>query len=112
MLGGDGAGSTNVSCVVTNVGSTAGTEVPQLYLTYPAAAGEPPRQLKAFAKMKLEAGESRRAVFTLTKRDFAVWNGSVATGGWAIVPGEFGIEVGASSCDVRLTGTINVAAER
>jgi beta-glucosidase len=35
---------------VTNNGTTVGAEVVQLYLEFPASAGEPPQQLKAFAK--------------------------------------------------------------
>jgi beta-glucosidase len=34
---------------VTNTGRRAGTTVVQAYLSYPAAAGEPPNQLRAFA---------------------------------------------------------------
>ncbi len=35
---------------VTNTGTRDGADVPQLYVTYPAAAEEPPRQLRYFSK--------------------------------------------------------------
>ena len=40
--------TSNVSCVVTNVGQVTGAEVAQLYISFPASAGEPPLQLKGF----------------------------------------------------------------
>jgi beta-glucosidase len=47
-----------VSATVTNTGSRAGTDVAQLYLGDPAAAGEPPRQLKGFQRVTLNPGQS------------------------------------------------------
>ena len=44
-----------VSATVTNTGQVAGADVAQLYLGDPAAAGEPPRQLKGFQKVTLAA---------------------------------------------------------
>ena len=43
----------------TNTGARGGTAVPQAYLTFPAAAGEPPAQLVGFAPMALAPGQSR-----------------------------------------------------
>jgi hypothetical protein len=44
-----------VSFNVTNTGARDGADVPQLYVTYPAAADEPPRQLRFFSKVKQPA---------------------------------------------------------
>ena len=38
---------------VSNTGAHDGADVPQLYITYPAAAEEPPRQLRFFTKVQL-----------------------------------------------------------
>ena len=50
---------------ITNTGRTKGAEVAQLYLTDPAAAGEPPYQLKGFQKVTLAPGHSQRVTFKL-----------------------------------------------
>ena len=50
---------------VTNTGSKAGAEVPQLYLKYPGAAGEAPWSLKGFDKVILSPGESQIVTFPL-----------------------------------------------
>ena len=49
----DGTARVGVSARVTNTGRVPGTDVVQLYLADPAAAGEPPRQLKGFTKVSL-----------------------------------------------------------
>merc|ERR1711953_1143224 len=41
---------------VTNIGKIPGSEVAQLYLEFPAAAGEPPKQLKGYRKVNLAPG--------------------------------------------------------
>src|SRR5580704_1660951 len=51
---------------ITNTGRTTGAEVAQLYLTEPAAAGEPPYQLKGFQKVTLAPGQSQRITLQLT----------------------------------------------
>lgn len=47
-----GAG-VNVTFTVRNVGARDGREVPQLYVTFPPTAGEPPRSLRGFAAVDL-----------------------------------------------------------
>lgn len=94
-----------VSCEVRNTGDAEGTEVVQLYLRFPDAAGEPPKQLKGFRKLTLRSGEVRTVSFELDDRAFSVWD--VAAHAWTIVPGEFGVMVGSSSADIRLIGTIH-----
>ncbi|KAH8704646.1 hypothetical protein GQ44DRAFT_743537 [Phaeosphaeriaceae sp. PMI808] len=93
-----------VTANIANSGGVAGAEVPQLYLGYPASAGEPPKQLRGFAKLKLEAGASGTATFKIRRRDMSIWDGK----SWSVPSGEFGVFVGASSRDVRLTGKITV----
>ena len=57
---GQSGNQVTVSATVTNTGKVAGSDVAQLYLGDPAAAGEPPRQLKGFQKVTLTAGAVRR----------------------------------------------------
>lgn len=100
------AHANGVSACVTNTGPVAGTEVPQLYLAFPPAAGEPPLQLKGFQKVTLQPGASECVTFPLRPRDVCVY--SEAAHAWVSQPGTFGALVGASSRDIRLKGTFIV----
>ena len=93
-----------VSFDLKNTANITGSEVAQLYLSFPPSAGEPPLQLKGFRKVTLVAGASRRISLTLTPQDFSVWDTRDA--GWKKLPGNYGVVVGASSRDGRLHGTI------
>ena len=93
-----------VRLTVRNTGSRPGKAVPQVYVAYPARAGEPPRQLRGFAAVRLQPGESRRVSIPLPRRAFARW--SVAQHRWVVVPGTYRIRVGSSSRDLPLRGTI------
>ncbi|HEY0938287.1 MAG TPA: glycoside hydrolase family 3 C-terminal domain-containing protein, partial [Trebonia sp.] len=92
---GQGTTLATVTATVTNTGKTAGAEVAQLYLGDPRAAGEPPRQLKGFARVSLQPGRSATVTFPLTGHDLSYW--SDADGGWVVPPGPFTVYVGDSS---------------
>lgn len=94
---------TTVDSTVTNTGPVAGAEVAQLYMGIPDS---PPKQLRGFEKVHLEPGESTTVRFELTRRDLSVWD--VASQQWKIQDGNYTVFVGASSRDVRMTGTIQV----
>jgi len=93
-----------VSCKVSNAGSMDGSEAVQLYLSFPASAKEPPKQLKGLQKLRLLAGQSTTARFDLNDRSFSIW--SIETHKWSVVAGQFGVMLGSSSRDIRLTGTM------
>jgi beta-glucosidase len=102
-----GAPRLEVSVTVTNTGTLAGKEVVQLYVgALPSRPSQPVRELKDFAKVHLEPGESTVVVFTLHERDLSHW--STRAGGWVLEPGTFEIAVGASSRDLRATATVEV----
>ena len=98
--------TTSVSCTIKNTGKLKGAEVPQLYLSFPSAAGEPPQQLKGFTKVVLAPGASTEVAFPLSPRSVSIW--SVTTHAWTVVKGSFGVRVGSSSRDIRLNGTLTV----
>jgi beta-glucosidase len=99
----------NVSAIVSNTGSVSGATVPQLYITLPSSApSTPPKQLRGFEKVFLEAGQSSVVEFTLMRRDLSYWD--IVAQDWIVPSGEFGLSVGFSSRDIHLTGTITVAA--
>jgi beta-glucosidase len=93
-----------VSCTVKNTGAVDGSEAAQLYLQFPSAAGEPPKQLKGLQKLRLAAGKSTTAEFKLNDRSFSIWD--VKSHQWSVVPGKFDIMIGSSSRDIRLTSAI------
>ncbi|ORY38561.1 hypothetical protein BCR33DRAFT_788797 [Rhizoclosmatium globosum] len=91
-----------VSLRVKNTGSRSGHEVIQLYIGFPEEANEPPKILKGFEKVWIEAGESTIVEFTITKRDLRVW----LNDGWFNVAGTYSFHIGASSRDIRLESRI------
>ena len=84
---------------VQDTGGRAGTAVPQAYLTFPAAAGEPPAQLVAFAPVALAPGHSRTVTLDVPTTAFRAYLGA----GWATVPGTYTLSVGTSSSDLPLS---------
>ena len=86
--------------------SREGFDTAQVYLGYPEAAGEPPKQLRGFAKMRYEPGQSKRLRVALPRRAMSVWD--VKEEKWTMPAGEFTVYVGASSRDIRLTQTFIV----
>ncbi|GLZ31011.1 beta-glucosidase [Lentzea sp. NBRC 105346] len=93
----------SVSATVTNTGDRAGSEVVQVYVGFPSAAGEPPRQLKAFTKVRLEPGQSKRVTMRLDARAFSMWDS-----GWKVVPGAHEISVGTSSRNLPLRSSVTI----
>jgi beta-glucosidase len=97
------------SLTVSNTGSVAGREVVQLYVGAPhSSVARPARELRGFATVELARGESTDVQFTLGWRDLAHW--STTHRRWVIEPGEFTLEVGASSRDIRLRTDVRVEA--
>jgi beta-glucosidase len=93
-----------VSLSVTNAGRRAGHEVVQLYArALDSKVPMPLKQLVGFERVWLEAGAQRRIVFRLTPAE-AVSHYDVAGKRFAVEPGEYEVQAGASSRDIRLTG--------
>jgi beta-glucosidase len=90
---------------LTNTGSVAGMEVAQLYVGLPGAkVFRPAKELKGFAKVFINAGETKTVSLAFDERTFRYFN--VKTNRWEVEGGEYRLMVGASSADIRLTGTI------
>jgi beta-glucosidase len=98
-----------VSATVTNTGSRAGSDVAQLYLADPSAAGEPPRQLAGYQRVTLGAGQSAQVKFKVTPQDEQWWDTSA--NGWSQSPGTYGVYVGDSSAlaGLPLQGSFSLA---
>ncbi|TCD67531.1 hypothetical protein EIP91_012285 [Steccherinum ochraceum] len=93
-----------VSFTLTNNGTVAGAEAPQLYLSPPASAKSAPNNLKGFDSVFLNPGQSTTVSFDLSRYSFATWD--VVSQSWQLPAGTTGVSVGASSRDVRLTGSV------
>ncbi|KAI0776599.1 glycoside hydrolase superfamily [Trametes elegans] len=93
-----------VSFAVENTGPVAGTEIAQLYVHFPARAGEPPSVLRAFADVHVPAGARAALTLALSRYDLSVWD--AARQGWRRPAGEIAFSVGTSSRDFRLKGTV------
>jgi beta-glucosidase len=103
-------GAATVSAKVTNTGSRAGADVVQLYVSDPAASGEPPRELEGFARVNLQPGASQTVTFPVTQQNLQYWNSS--TNAWAVSTGSYGISVGDSDTNLPLTGTLSVSSSQ
>lgn len=106
----DRDGAVTVGVDVTNTGRRAGSDVVQVYVGAPAAAGEPPRQLGGFQKVTLRPGQTRHVTFRLDPRAFSVWDSAAQA--WSVVGGQHGIEVGDSSRNLPLAGRVTIAPRR
>ena len=92
---------------VKNTGVRAGKTVVQLYVgDQESTVLRPVRELKGFEKVELQPGESRDVTFTLDKRSFAYWNAQIHD--WHVETGAFTVEVGQSSRDIAVSGTVTV----
>ena len=96
-----------VTLTVKNTGSRAGKAVVQLYVgDVESTPLRPVRELKGFAKVALEPGESREVSFTLDKRAFAYWSQQIHD--WHVETGVFTIEAGDSSRSLPLKAEVTV----
>jgi beta-glucosidase len=101
------SGAAQLRVRLHNSGTRAGKAVVQVYVAdVEASVPRPPRELKGFTAVRLEAGESTDVLLSIEERDLAFWD--EAGGGWRIEPGRFELLVGASSRDIRLRATLTV----
>ena len=88
-----------VKVEVTNMGKMDGEDVVQLYIRdHAASVIRPVKELKAFKKIMLKAGETKEVSFTLTKNELSFFD---ANGKAVLEPGKFTVFVGNSSVNVK-----------
>jgi beta-glucosidase len=91
----------SVSFEVKNTGNRAAAEVAEVYVgDSHASVPRPVKELKNFAKINLQPGESKRVTLTLDRRAFSYYD--VNKKDWNAEAGDFTIMVGGSSDDIRL----------
>ncbi len=88
-----------VKVLVKNTGKVAGTEVVQLYIhDQKSSFPRPPKELKGFESIHLNAGQSQFVTFNLNESSFSYFNPE--THKWWLEPGSFDILIGESSTNV------------
>ncbi|MBM6730909.1 glycoside hydrolase family 3 C-terminal domain-containing protein [Bifidobacterium pullorum subsp. saeculare] len=88
-----------VTVTVTNTSDVAGAETVQVYVAPPKAkVARPVHELKGFAKVSLEPGESKNVTIALDDRAFAYW--SERFDDWHVEGGTYTVEIGVSSRDI------------
>jgi beta-glucosidase len=98
--------SIDIQLQVKNTGDRAGKEIVQLYIEdVVSSVATPVKQLRGFAKVALEPGETKTCSFKLTPEDLAIYNADLRR---VVEPGQFRVMVGASSDDIRQRGEFSV----
>jgi beta-glucosidase len=98
--------SVHVSFKVTNTGSRAGAEVAEVYAALPESAGEPPKRLVGWSKVKLNRGESKEVAIDVDPVYLSIFN--VERDAWQLVPGSYALMVGGSSQNLPLKESVSL----
>jgi beta-glucosidase len=93
---------------VTNTGNRPGKEIVQLYLGLPSAPNvpQPPLELKHFAKVPLQPGQTAHIRFELDGQSLACWDDDYYA--WTVLPGTYRVMAGGSSRDTPLESSFTV----
>jgi len=105
------SGKITVTIDIKNIGTFSGKEVAELYLSAPhKKLDKPSIELKGFAKTRLlQPGESQTLTFVVDSRNLSSFDPSVSS--WIADAGKYYIKIGASSKDIRATGSFTLAKD-
>ena len=87
-------------------GPTPGCDTPQLYLGWPTAASDPRTPLKVLRAFQKVCEAQATVTWQVSDADVSNW--STQAQAWVVTHGQYGVSVGSSSADIRLTGTLSV----
>lgn len=104
-----GQSEVTVTVEVTNVGTRAGDEVAQLYLSPKVSVEMPVKQLRGFKRINLSSGEMKEISFKLTQNELAYW--STAEKHFVVGKGTYGVKVGGSSDNLPLSDKFTVTSD-
>lgn len=101
-------GSVTATVDVTNTGNRPGAEVVEIYMVPPPnqPVERPVQELRRFARLNLAPHQTKTAIFTLNRNDFAYYDSHIEK--WRVLPGRYELRASASSRDVRARTFINV----
>ncbi len=93
---------------ITNTGDVAGSEIAQIYVAPKTDCGlvRPSHELKAFDKIYLQPGETKKVTVLLAEKDFSCYD--IDTKSFVKMAGQYELQIGASARDIRLTQTIAI----
>lgn len=95
---------------VRNTGARSGMDVPQVYVSPEAGGWEAPKRLGGWKKVRLEPGASAQVQVRIDPRLLSVF--SSAQGGWRLASGQYKVQVGASSRDLKLAASVRLPERR
>ena len=96
-----------ISFKIKNTGKIDGAEIAQIYVRdIESTVFRPEKELRAFKKIFLKAGEEQTVEIKLSKRAFAYYNVNIMD--WHVESGDFEILIGSSSRDIKLNSTVSV----
>jgi beta-glucosidase len=100
-------GSIKIGCTVQNTGNYTGDEVVQVYIRdIKASVKVPIRQLKRFQRITLKPDEHKTVSFNLPASELSFYD--IKSNDFIVEPGEFEVQIGSSSEDIRLRKTFFV----
>ena len=103
-------GDLTVTVPVTNTGAAPGRKVVQVYTSLAGSVvARPQRELKAFASVELQPGETREVTLPVRREDLAYWD--IRVDRWVVEGGDYTVAVGASSRDFRSEASVTVSGD-
>ena len=104
-------GKITVSCAVKNTGTRDGAEVVQLYVAAPQGnLFKPKRELRAFKKIYLKAGEEKNVALAFDKADLRCFD--IKKNGWVLESGKYVLQLCSDCNTVRLSQAIQIEGEK
>ena len=102
-----GKKSVKVSFDLENNGAMEADEVVQLYVHHVDSSVEwPAKELKAFQRVTLAAGERKTVTLEIALDDLRYWNEQA--GAWTLEKGRLQLLLGSASDDIRQTAEVNI----
>ena len=96
-----------VTFQLENEGNMPADEVVQLYVSRPESKVEwPAKELKAFQRVSLNAGETKTVTLEIPMKDLRYWN--EATNAWDLEHGKLLLQLGSASDDIRETAEVTI----
>jgi len=100
-----------VSCTVENIGAREGSEVVQLYVSFPPGqVRRPVKELRGFQRVRLAPGTATTVTLSLRPRDLAYFD--EAANAWVVSPGEYTVAIGSNARDLHLRARFTVEQEQ
>ncbi|MBQ2171568.1 MAG: glycoside hydrolase family 3 C-terminal domain-containing protein [Bacteroidales bacterium] len=102
-----GKDAVKVTFQLENEGNMPADEVVQLYVSRPESKVEwPAKELKAFQRVSLNAGETKTVTLEIPMKDLRYWN--EATNAWDLEHGKLLLQLGSASDDIRETAEVTI----